>query len=103
MINTKFIRQVGPFKWATRYAWLQFRKRILKRDGLMRLPTGSTLILPRQSASATEAYVTNANMDWGAEELFAQFSDPSLDFVDIGAHMEGKYFLPGIVAARPDL
>lgn len=53
----------------------------------MSLPTGSTLVLPCQSRSATEVYVTNANIDWGAEELFSKFSHKSRDFIDIGAHI----------------
>jgi len=53
----------------------------------MRLPTGAMIILPRQSQSATEVYVTHANVDWGAEALFARFADRDRDFIDIGAHI----------------
>ena len=41
------------------------------------------IILPRQSQSATEVYVTHANVDWGAEALFARFADRDRDFIDI--------------------
>lgn len=53
----------------------------------MLLPTGSRIILPRQSRSATEVYVTGADIDWGAEALLARFADPRRDFLDVGAHI----------------
>jgi FkbM family methyltransferase len=53
----------------------------------MRLPTGSSILLPRWSKSATSVYVTKADIDWGAEELFAQFACKDGDFMDIGAHI----------------
>lgn len=71
VINIPFIRQIGPLKWLHRYARRQFEKRILRRDSRLKLPTGLTINLPRWSRSATEVYVTNADMDWGAEALFA--------------------------------
>jgi len=86
-INLRFIRQVGLFRWLKRYTWLQFAKRVLRRDTRMLLPTGSRIVLPRQSQSATEVYVTTANTDWGSEALFAQFADRNRDFIDVGAHI----------------
>ena len=86
-IDTKFIRQVGVFRWLTRYSMRQFTKRVLKRDNRMRLPTGSSILLPRWSKSATSVYVTRAHIDWGAEELLAQFACQDGDFMDIGAHI----------------
>src|ERR1039458_3561315 len=86
MLNTKFIRQVGYFRWATRYSVFQFQKRILRRDIHMRLPTGSMIILPLDH-SVSNIYVTGANIDWGAEALFAKFADRRRDFLDIGAHI----------------
>lgn len=86
-INLRFIRQVGLFRWLKRYTWLQFAKRVLRRDTRMLLPTGSQIVLPRQSQSATEVYVTTANTDWGSEALFAQFADRNRDFIDVGAHI----------------
>jgi FkbM family methyltransferase len=86
-IDTKFIRQVGVFRWLTRYSMRQFTKRVLKRDNRMCLPTGSSILLPRWSKSATSVYVTKAHMDWGAEELFVQFASRDGDFLDIGAHI----------------
>lgn len=87
MINWTFIREVGPLRWSIRYSARQFQKRILKRDSTLVLPTGGTITLPRQSRNATEVYVTNANIDWGAEALFARFADPQRDFLDIGSHI----------------
>lgn len=92
LINRSFIRQVGLFKWMIRYGTLQFRKRVLKRDSRLRLPTGITMVLTRYSGNASEIYVTNANTDWGAEAIFARFSDPTRDFLDIGSHI-GYYAL----------
>jgi FkbM family methyltransferase len=45
------------------------------------------MVLPRHSQSATEVFVTNANIDWGSEALFARFADRGRDFLDIGAHV----------------
>jgi FkbM family methyltransferase len=70
-----------------RYGTLQFRKRVLKRDSSLRLPTGIRIAQPRYSANATEIYVTNANTDWGAESVFARFAYPTRDFLDIGSHI----------------
>jgi FkbM family methyltransferase len=87
MVSWAFIRQVGALQWALRYSTLQFRKRILRRDSELRLPTGSKMILPRQSRTSTEIYVTNANMDWGSETILVRFADPKRDFLDIGSHI----------------
>jgi FkbM family methyltransferase len=86
-INPHYIRQVGFFRWITRYSARQFTKRVLKRDNRMRLPTGSMILLPRDSKSATSVYVSKAHIDWGSEELMAKFTDPERDFLDIGAHI----------------
>ncbi|MBT9331633.1 FkbM family methyltransferase [Paracidobacterium acidisoli] len=86
MLNLSFIRQVGPVQWAVRYSMLQFRKRILRQDSTLRLPTGMRIRLPRHSGCATEVYVTNGNIDWGSEAVFVQFAEPSRDFLDIGSH-----------------
>jgi len=86
MANWDFVRQVGPFQWMLRYSALQIRKRILRRDSELRLPTGVKMILPRQSKTSAEIYVTKANIDWGAEAIFVRFADPKRDFLDIGSH-----------------
>ena len=87
MSNWNFVRQVGILPWALRYTKGQFYKRILRRDCQLRLPTGNLISLPRQSASATEVYVTNADVDWGAEALLARFADSKRDFLDIGSRI----------------
>jgi FkbM family methyltransferase len=108
MPDLTFIRVVGPFKWLVRYSTLIVRKHLLKIDSQLRLPTGTTMVLPRHSLSSTEVYVTNANIDWGSEALFARFADPNRDFLDVGAHV-GYYscYLSSLVrriyAFEPDL
>lgn len=87
MISFGFIRQVGVFKWVSRSAILFIRKRLLKSDTRLRLPSGATIILPKRSPSASEVYVTNADIDWGSEALFARFAATGRDFLDIGAHI----------------
>ncbi len=95
-MNWLFARQVGLPRWFLRYGTLQFRKRVLKRDSSLRLPTGLTITLPRYSHNATEIYVTKADTDWGAESLFARFADSKRDFLDIGSHIGyyAVYFAP---------
>lgn len=87
LVNWTFMREIGPMRGMIRYGILQFRKRVLRKDSRMRLPTGRSLILPRQSQTSTEIYVSNANVDWGSEALFARFADRERDFFDIGAHI----------------
>jgi FkbM family methyltransferase len=91
-MNWAFVRQVGFGRWFVRYGTLQFRKRVLRLDTSLRLPTGAKLTLPRHQPTSSEAYVTNGNVDWGAEEIFARFADPARDFLDIGAYI-GYYAL----------
>lgn len=85
MINFEFMRQVGIGRYFVRNALRQFHKRILKRDHRMRLPTGRDYLMPIWDPSASEVFVTGASMDWGAERLFFEFTEPGL-FVDVGAH-----------------
>src|SRR6185437_434806 len=85
-MNLDFIRQVGPLTWAFRYARRQFRKRVLRRDSHMRLPTGLKMLLPRDNPHATEVFVTGANVDDGSEALFSRFASTESDFLDIGAN-----------------
>lgn len=87
MINWTFVRQVGLARWAFRYSLRQIHKRVLDRDSQLKLPTGTSMTLPAESTSATEVYVTNANIDWGSEALFARFADRRRDFLDIGSHI----------------
>jgi FkbM family methyltransferase len=87
MVDSAFVYQIGPLHWVMRYSYLQFRKRILRRDSRISLPTGLQMILPRHSRSATEVYVTSANIDWGAEAVLTQFAVRARDFIDVGAHV----------------
>jgi FkbM family methyltransferase len=108
MPSFTFIRIVGPLKWLVRYSTLTIRKHLLKIDSYLLLPTGTIMLLPRHSQSSTEVYVTNADIDWGSEALFARFATPNRDFLDIGAHV-GYYscYLSTLVrrvyAFEPDL
>jgi FkbM family methyltransferase len=86
MLNREFIRQTGHIRWASRLALYQFQKRILKQDITMRLPTGSSILLPRDH-SQSSIFISDANVDWGAEELFSKFADEKRDFLDIGANI----------------
>lgn len=106
MLNTTFIRQVGPARWAVRYGLYQFQKRILQGDLRMPLPSGGSMILPRDHSNA-EIFVTNANLDWGAETIFAKHADRSRDFLDIGANIGyySSYLAPlvrRVYAFEPD-
>jgi len=87
MVDAKFIRQVGTWRWLWRTANLQLHKRVLRQDLHATLPTGLRIRLPRESQSASEVFVTGANIDWGAEALLARLADPDRDFLDIGAHI----------------
>lgn len=85
--HRQYIREIGPLRWASRYAVRQFNKRVLRRGVNLKLPTGVTIYLPRDSRNSTSVYVTNANIDWGCEVLFARFAEKTRDFFDVGAHI----------------
>lgn len=91
-MNRTYIRQVGTVRWCKRTAVRQFYKRVMRRDITLRLPTGLEITLPRSSQSGSEAYVTGANVDLGAEKLFAHLADGGRDFLDVGANI-GYYSL----------
>lgn len=91
-VNAEFVRQVGPIKWAWRTTCRQFAKRVLKRGVSIGLPTGARMQIPANSRHGSEVYVTNCDVDWGSEELFANMADPAKDFLDIGANI-GYYSL----------
>lgn len=97
-MNTEFIKEVGPLKWATRTAIRQFYKRVIRRDHWMRLPTGKRLSLPFHSHFASEAYVTKANVDWGSEKLLYALLPGNGAFLDVGAHIGyyALYMLPRV-------
>jgi FkbM family methyltransferase len=99
-MNTAFIKEVGPLRWAYRTLLRQFFKRILRRDHQMRLPTGELITLPISDHSATETFITNANIDWGTEELLASLLQHKGVFLDVGAHIGyySLYMLPRVTA-----
>lgn len=82
-----FIRDVGLFNWVVRTVVRQFNKRILRRAHFMRLPTGDQFRIPRVSQFGSEAYVTNADVDWGAEALLYKMLEGRGCFLDIGANI----------------
>jgi FkbM family methyltransferase len=86
-MNTDFIRQVGPLKWAARTALRQFYKRVLRRDHHLRLPSGHRFLLPIASRFASEAYITGGHVDWGSEELLLAMLDGTGVFLDVGANI----------------
>jgi len=106
-MNLVFIREVGLFRFLRRKAVRQFYKRILRRDHAMRLPTGERMNLPITDLFASEAYITNGNVDWGSERLLFGLLNSRGAFLDIGAHIGyySLYMLPRateVYAFEPD-
>jgi FkbM family methyltransferase len=79
-------------RWLARTAARQFYKRIAQRDHFMDLPTGERLCLPVLDRFASEAYITDADVDWGSERLLFSLLGKQGVFLDIGAHI-GYYSL----------
>jgi FkbM family methyltransferase len=77
----------------------QFYKRVLKRDHAMQLPTGEWLALPIADRFASEAFITQADVDWGSESLFASMLQGRGVFLDVGAHIGyySLYMLPRVL------
>jgi FkbM family methyltransferase len=101
MINTAFIKEVGPLTWAFRTAIRQFYKRVAKRNHMMRLPNGELITLPIANHFATEAFVASADVDWGSEKLLYSLLRKKGALLDIGAHIGyySLYMLPRVSAA----
>lgn len=68
-MNKEFIKEVGVAKWIWRTTQRQFFKRILRRDHFLNLPFGEKLMLPISSKFASEVFVTQGNVDWGAKRF----------------------------------
>jgi FkbM family methyltransferase len=100
-INVAFIREVGPLRWAWRTAIRQYYKRVAKRDHSMRLPTGEWMTLPICDHFASEAFITQGDVDWGSEKLLAALLTGKGVFLDVGAHIGyySLYMLPGVSKA----
>lgn len=86
-LNVEYIREVGIPRWIARTAIRQLVKRVFKRGVTMRLPTGSRVYLPKDSAFGSEVFVTGANTDSGAEALLASMLRPQDTFLDVGANI----------------
>lgn len=106
-MNTAFIREVGLLQFIRRKFVRQYYKRILKRDHAMLLPTGEWMNLPISDRFATEAFITNGNVDWGSEALLFSLLTGSGAFLDVGSHIGyyALYMLPRaaeVYAFEPD-
>jgi FkbM family methyltransferase len=88
-MNFAFAKEVGYFRYIVR--------RILWRinpPATFQLPTGLRFRMPPDKFFASDVFVTEANVDWNAELIFALFlkDHKSGDFIDVGAHL-GYYSL----------
>lgn len=75
-----------------RTAVRQTYKRILRKDQVMRLPSGVSMSLPRQSCFASEIALTRSDVDWGSERLLYGLLQRRGCLLDIGANI-GYYSL----------
>jgi len=87
MAYPDFVRQVGIAKWLRRWPLWQIHKRVIRRDIRLTLPNGRMLYLPVTSPSAGEVFVTDCDVDHGAEALMHAMLPPRACFVDVGAHI----------------
>jgi FkbM family methyltransferase len=100
-INIAFIREVGPLRWAWRTAIRQYYKRVVKHDHTMRLPTGEWMTLPIGDHFASEAFITQGDVDWGSEKIMFSLLRQNGVFLDVGAHIGyySLYMMPGVLKA----
>ena len=104
-MNIEFAKEVGILRYVAR--------RLLWRvapPASIKLSTGVAFPTPRQKFFASDAFVTEGNIDWNAEYILAAFlkaQDAKRDFLDVGAHL-GYYscvvspFVRNIWAFEPD-
>ena len=99
LINKAFIKEVGPLRWLWRTVIRQYYKRIARRDHAMRLPTGEWMTLPISDRFATEAFITQGDVDWGSEALLVSMLNREGVFLDVGAHIGyySLYVLPRVL------
>lgn len=107
LINRAFIKEVGLLRWLRRTAIRQYYKRVVRRDHAMRLPTGEWLTLPIADRFASEAFITQGDVDWGSEALMFSLLNREGVFLDVGAHIGyyTLYMLPrvlGVYSFEPD-
>lgn len=86
-MNWSFIRKVGYNAWAFRTIRRQFRKRVLRTGCRVQLPTGLQFVVPPHSHIGGEVFLTDADVDWGAEALLACLVRPRSLFFDISANI----------------
>jgi FkbM family methyltransferase len=106
-IRTAFIKEVGLFRWVGRTAIRQYYKRIARHDHAMQLPTGEWMTLPIADHFASEAFITQGDVDWGSESLLFSLLEHQGAFLDVGAHIGyySLYVLPRVLevyAFEPD-
>ncbi len=106
-MNKPFILSVGVLPWVTRTAIRQFTKRVLRRGIRMRLPTGTSFMIPRNSLAGSTVYITQADVDYGSEALLARLASKRTGFLDVGANIGyySAYMAPGfsfVYAFEPD-
>jgi len=101
-MNIEFIREIGPTRWVVRTFMRQFSKRILRCDNNIVLPNGLRMRLPRTSKFSTEVFVSQCNVDWGSEQLFALHLDPGRAVIDVGANVGyySLYMLPRVASVH---
>ncbi len=88
----RFVRRLGVRRFLRRALRWQLATRLLRKQLAIELSTGQRMSLPSDSANAYEIYLTEAQLDWGSEELLLQCLDPAGVFLDVGAHI-GFYSL----------
>lgn len=101
MSNRRFIKEVGLLRWVWRTAIRQYHKRVVRRDHAMRLPTGEWMTLPICDRFASEAFITQGDVDWGSEALLFSLLNREGVFLDVGAHIGyyTLYVLPRVLEA----
>lgn len=90
--DPQFIREVGIGRWLWRSLQRQLHKRLLPGEQWVTLPNGLPLLLPRESGFASAVFVTQCDVDWGAERLLVAHLDRDASFIDVGSHF-GYYAL----------
>jgi len=108
-MNWEMAKEVG----IVTYLWKRVAWRIIQLTGngvtMFPLPCGSVIRLPHSSPFASDIYCTGGRVDWGSEELMADYlkSMPKGVCYDIGANM-GYYSVllsplaKEVVAFEPD-
>jgi len=86
-MNHEFIKQVGLAKWFFRTVIWQLNKRLLRNQMWITFPNKEKLYLEPHKNFASEAFVTNGDVDWGTEYLFEELVPKGGTFLDVGGHI----------------